>query len=61
MDPFCPLAIHSLAAGDAAQGTLDVGDHAAREHGMTAAEIERGMAEKAAEFRAQGAEIYRPA
>jgi phosphomethylpyrimidine synthase len=40
--------------------TQDVRDYAA-EHGMEEADaLEAGMAEKSAEFRAQGAEVYRP-
>jgi phosphomethylpyrimidine synthase len=41
--------------------TQDVRDYAA-EHGVGAFEaIDEGMAEKAAEFREQGAEVYRKA
>jgi phosphomethylpyrimidine synthase len=41
--------------------TQDVRDYAA-EHGMEAFEaIDEGMAEKAAEFREQGAEVYHKA
>jgi len=41
--------------------TQDVRDYAADKGVADATEaLEKGMAEKAAEFRAQGAEIYRP-
>lgn len=40
--------------------TQDVRDYA-KEHPERVAEIEQGMAEKSAEFRAQGAEVYRKA
>ena len=39
--------------------TQDVRDHAAREGMAEADALEAGMAEKAAEFRAAGAEVYR--
>jgi phosphomethylpyrimidine synthase len=42
--------------------TQDVRDYAADQGVADAAEaLERGMAEKAAEFRAQGGEVYRKA
>ena len=41
--------------------TQDVRDYAATQGVDEQAALEKGMAEKAAEFRAQGAEIYRPA
>jgi phosphomethylpyrimidine synthase len=41
--------------------TQDVRDCAANQGVDKQAALERGMAEKAAEFRAQRAEIYRPA
>jgi phosphomethylpyrimidine synthase len=41
--------------------TQDVREYAESQGMDEQAALEKGMAEKAAEFRAQGAEIYRPA
>jgi phosphomethylpyrimidine synthase len=40
--------------------TQDVRDYAAKVGAEEATALEQGMAEKAAEFRRQGGEVYRP-
>ena len=41
--------------------TQDVRDYAAKKGLLTEQALEKGMAEKADEFRAKGSEIYQPA